>query len=86
MKTISMLELRTRGKEIVKRLNRGERMSLSYRGKKVATLVPEEDAWEKPAAADDPIRRLCKLAEPGLGSMTSEEIDQHLYGDSKDLH
>lgn len=81
-----MLELRTRGKEIITRLKRGEPMSLSYRGKKVATLVPEEGGLEQPAAADDPIRRLCKLAEPGLGSMTSEEIDQHLYGDSKDFH
>jgi len=86
METISMLELRTRGKEIVIRLKRGERMSLSYRGKKVATLMPLEGAGEKPAAANDPIRRLCELAEPGLGSMTSEEIDQHLYGDSEDLH
>ncbi|MGA2052594.1 MAG: hypothetical protein ABSH19_04705 [Opitutales bacterium] len=36
---------------------------------------------EPTCAADDPIRNLCSLADPGLTPMTNEEIDQLLYGE-----
>lgn len=54
MKTVSMLELRSRGKDIVRRLQKGESLKLTYRGKKVATLLPETD--KKAISKDDPIR------------------------------
>lgn len=40
MKTISMLELRSNGREVVRRLERGERLELTYRGRKVVRRVP----------------------------------------------
>jgi len=85
MKTISMLELRRRSPDVIKWLKNGEQMALTFRGKKIATLLPEEDPAQRPIPQDDPIRRLCELAEPGLGSMTNEEMDQLLYGNSKNI-
>lgn len=81
MKTVSMLELRSRGRDVVRRLERGERLELSYRGRIVATLVPTEADASKPIPPDDPIRTFHKFAEP-MGAMTNEEIDQLLYGDA----
>lgn len=40
MKTITMVELRTDSERIVRELARGVRMTLSYRGKPLAELVP----------------------------------------------
>lgn len=40
MKTITMVDLRTDSERIVKDLHRGVRMTLSYRGKPLAELVP----------------------------------------------
>jgi antitoxin (DNA-binding transcriptional repressor) of toxin-antitoxin stability system len=40
MKTISMVELRTHSTRVVRELERGVRMTLSYRGKPLAELVP----------------------------------------------
>jgi antitoxin (DNA-binding transcriptional repressor) of toxin-antitoxin stability system len=84
MKTISMLELRSKGREVIKRLERGERLDLTYRGRKVARLEPIQHDESGPIPADDPIFTLFKHAEP-LGSMTNEEIDQLLYGPEADL-
>lgn len=82
MKTVSMLELRSRGKDIVQRLKRGESLKLTYRGKKVATLLPEMQ--KKIIPENDPVRTFHQFAEP-MGSMTSEDIDQLLYGESPRL-
>jgi len=78
MKTITMLDLRLRSQEMVKRLQRGERLRLTYRRRRIATLVPESESvvLEK----DDPLRSLCTLAEPELEPLTNEQIDQVLYG------
>lgn len=81
MKTISMLELRSKGREVVKRLERGERMDLTYRGRKVARLEPIRPAMDGPIPDDDPIRTFHKFAEP-LGAMSNEDIDQVLYGEN----
>jgi antitoxin (DNA-binding transcriptional repressor) of toxin-antitoxin stability system len=80
MKTISMLELRSKGRDIVKRLDRGERLELTYRGRKVAVMEPAVSKKSTPIPADDPIRTFHKLAEP-LGPMSNEDIDQLLYGE-----
>lgn len=79
MKTISMLELRSKGREVVKRLDRGERLELTYRGRKVATMEPTVLKKSAPIPADDPIFEFLKRAEP-LGGLTNEDIDQVLYG------
>lgn len=79
MKTITMLDLRLRSREMIKRLERGEPLRLTYRRKRIATLVPESKP--RPPAAADPIRNLHKLAEPGLPPMSNEDMDQLLYGE-----
>ncbi|MDD5260468.1 MAG: hypothetical protein PHD76_01330 [Methylacidiphilales bacterium] len=84
LKTVSMLELRSRGRDVVRRLERGEKLALTYRGKRVATLVPECSGKNRPIPADDPIYRFVESAEP-MGSMTNEQIDQLLYGKPSDL-
>lgn len=40
MKTVTMVDLRTQSEKIVRELLRGGRMTLSYRGRPVAELVP----------------------------------------------
>jgi|688.fasta_scaffold952611_2 antitoxin (DNA-binding transcriptional repressor) of toxin-antitoxin stability system len=80
MKTVSMLELRSKGREVVKRLDRGERLELTYRGRKVATMEPALLKKSARVPDDDPIRTFHKLAEP-LGPMSNEDIDQLLYGE-----
>ena len=84
MKTVSMLELRSRGKDVVRRLERGERLELTYRGRKVARLEPMNPVEAGPIPEDDPIFALLEKAEP-LGPMTNEAIDQLLYGPEADL-
>jgi antitoxin (DNA-binding transcriptional repressor) of toxin-antitoxin stability system len=84
MKTISMLELRSKGRDIIRRLKRGERLTLTYRGRKVATLLPEPLDDDTPVASDDPIHTFAGMAEP-MGPLTNEEIDQTLYGEQSDL-
>jgi antitoxin (DNA-binding transcriptional repressor) of toxin-antitoxin stability system len=79
MKTISMLELRSKGRDIVKRLDRGERLELTYRGRKVAVMEPAVSKKSTPIPADDPIFAFLERAEP-LGGLTNEDIDQVLYG------
>ncbi len=79
-----MLELRSRGRDVVKRLERGERMALTYRGRRVATLIPEEAEDARRIAPDDPIFGFVANAEP-MGGMTSEKIDRLLYGGQTDL-
>jgi antitoxin (DNA-binding transcriptional repressor) of toxin-antitoxin stability system len=83
MKTISMLELRSKGREVVKRLDRGERLELTYRGRKVATMEPALRKKSSTIPADDPILEFLKRAEP-LGGLTNEDIDQVLYGRQAD--
>ncbi len=84
MDTITMLDLRSRGKDVVKRLERGEKLALTYRGKRVATLVPERPDDDVPVPPEDPIFQFAAGAEP-MGGMTNEQIDQLLYGQSADL-
>ena len=80
MKTISMLDLRTGGRALTKRLERGETLGLTYRGKQIATLVPVEGVLDRPMPARNAVRGMVDLAEWGLGTMSSAEIDHLLYG------
>lgn len=58
MKTITMVALRTDSERIVKDLRRGVRMTLSYRGKPLAELVPlSGEAAPDPLEALDPGER-----------------------------
>ncbi len=56
MKTITMVELRTDSERVVRELKRGERFELTYRGEKIADLVPPGPVAGK--RAQDALRRL----------------------------
>jgi antitoxin (DNA-binding transcriptional repressor) of toxin-antitoxin stability system len=80
IETISISEFRSKGREVVKRLDRGERLALTYRGRQVALLEPVREDRKGLIPADDPIHKFHRLAEP-LGPMSNEDIDQLLYGE-----
>ncbi len=76
MKKISMLDLRLDAERILARVQKGERMILTRRGKPVARLEPVADDAPDP---DDPFYALTDLAGPG-DSLSNAEIDACLYG------
>jgi prevent-host-death family protein len=79
MGTVTMLELRRHAQQIIDRVRRGERLTLTYRGAAVARLEPVEAA----AAVDDAFYGLADLAAcsgPAAGNLTNEQIDQAVYG------
>lgn len=76
MKQISMLELRRDAERIISRVQRGQRMILTRRGKPVARLEPIID--EHPDS-DDPFYLLADLAETGV-SLSNSQIDEVIYG------
>jgi prevent-host-death family protein len=76
-KSISMLELRTQAEEVLNRVQRGERLVLTYRGRPVARLEPvETDAYPP----DDPFLSITDLAESGSGPLSNADIDRIVYG------
>lgn len=77
MNTISMLDFRQNAEKIVARIQKGERLVLTYRGKPVARLEP---VVAPTVNDDDPFYRLDQLAETNGRSLTNEQIDRAIYG------
>jgi prevent-host-death family protein len=75
--TVSMLEFRRNAEDVLRRVRKGQRMVLTYRGRPVARLVPV--ASETPATAD-PFYRLTDLADEDGADLTNAEIDTIVYG------
>lgn len=84
MGEVTMLELRTHGRDIIRRLELGEKMALTYRGKRVGLLTPDPESESAPIPADDPLHAFVEMAEP-MGGLSNEEMDQFLYGEQADL-
>ena len=76
MKTVSMLEFRKNALEIVKGVQRGQRVVLTYRGEPMARLEPPESSPQ----ADDPFYTLADLADGSGKSLTNRQIDEAIYG------
>lgn len=77
MNTVSMLDLRQDAERVLNRIQAGERLVLTYRGKPVARLEPvSEDA----VTADDPFYRLDDLADPGGVALDNQDMDVIVYG------
>ena len=72
MASISMAELRRDAKGVLRRVEQGENLILTYRGKPAARLMPYATSLPKP---DDPIYRLADIAAPGEESLQNEQID-----------
>jgi prevent-host-death family protein len=77
MNTVSMLDFRRNAETIVLRVQNGERLILTYRGKPVARLEPIADPLVN---EDDPFYRLGELADSNGKSLTNEQMDQAIYG------
>ncbi len=78
MTSVAMLEFRRNAGGILKRVMRGERMVLTYRGRPAIRLEPAEPA-ESPQR-DDPFYRLAGLAGAGGGDADNTAIDEAVYG------
>lgn len=76
MKTISMLEFRRDAEQIIRQIQAGERLVLTYRGKPVARLEP---VLETAVAADDPFYTLYRLADVEGKSLSNREMDEIIY-------
>lgn len=77
MKTVSLLQFRRDAEGVLRKVQRGQRFVLTYRGKPVARLEPIPAAK---ISADDPFYTLCELADTNIEPLTNEEIDRIVYG------
>jgi prevent-host-death family protein len=75
--TITMLDLRENAEGIVKSVQKGQRLILTYRGRPVMRLEPIVANATDP---DDAFYRLADLATRGGRSLRKEEIDAIVYG------
>ena len=73
---ISTNELRFNFKKVIENLNRGIEMTLTYRNRPLARILPLERLDEIPE--EDPFYELHEKAE-AMGSITNEEIDSIVY-------
>jgi prevent-host-death family protein len=74
---ISTNDLRFDFGRVIKAVKLGKSLTLTYRNKPLARIVPL--ATQEELRDDDPLFRLHELAEP-LGPLTNREIDQAIYG------
>ena len=75
---ISTHQMRFEFERVLKAVKAGRSLTLTYRNKPLARIVPLND--ELPIAEDDPIFRLDELSEP-IGPLSNAEIDRLVYGE-----
>jgi prevent-host-death family protein len=75
---ISTNELRLNFDRVLKAVKQGRSLTLTYRNKPLARIVPLKD--EQLLSEDDPIYRMYELAEPIGVPLTNEEMDKLIYG------
>ena len=78
MTTVTMLEFRKNAETLVRRVSKGHRLLLTYRGRPVARLEPPER--DLPRLKDDPFYRLHELAGSKGRNLANREIDRIVYG------
>lgn len=71
-----MVEFRRDAEGVLRRLRRGERLILTYRGQPAARLDP---VTPPAPTADDPVYRLFDLAVDSGSALTNDEIDAVVY-------
>ena len=74
---ISTHQMRFEFERVLQAVKGGRSLTLTYRGKPLARIVPLKD--EQGLSEDDPIFRLDELAEP-IGPLTNAQIDALVYG------
>jgi antitoxin (DNA-binding transcriptional repressor) of toxin-antitoxin stability system len=78
MKTISTSQLRSRTRSLVRTLEGGKAVSLTYRGRKLASIWPLKS--ENGVGADDPLYRFHRHADKLARPLTDRDIDRIVYG------
>lgn len=76
MKTITMLEFRKNAGKIIRWLQQGQRMTLTYHGKPVMKIEP---ILSEKVSSGDPFYNLCHVAVNAAGSLSNEEMDKRIY-------
>jgi prevent-host-death family protein len=76
MDRVSILELRRDAEGIIRKVQQGKRLILTYRGKPVLRLEPIRP---QAAGPDDPFYALDRLAVAGGEALGNDEIDQIVY-------
>jgi len=74
---ISTHEMRFQFGRVLQAVKAGRSLTLTYRSKPLATIVPLKPHAE--ISPDDPVFRLHELAEP-LGPLSNAEMDAAIYG------
>ena len=74
---ISTHEMRFEFSRVLRAVQAGRSLTLTYRNEPLARIVPLTPRAAPPA--DDPIFRLHELAEP-IGPLTNRDIDRAIYG------
>jgi|WetSurMetagenome_2_1015567.scaffolds.fasta_scaffold1538957_2 prevent-host-death family protein len=78
MKTVSLLAFRRNAKQVLKWVQQGQQMVMTYRGKPVARLDPI-GSHRRPSV--DPFLGLVGLSKRSRGkSVSNAEIDKIVYG------
>jgi prevent-host-death family protein len=75
--SISTHEMRFQFGRILQAVKAGRSLTLTYRNKPLARIVPVKSPAVPPA--DDPIFRLHEIAEP-IGPLTNADMDAAIYG------
>jgi prevent-host-death family protein len=75
--TISTHDMRFQFSRVLRAVKRGRSLTLTYRNKPLAQIVPIAKAAD--ISAEDPIFHLQGLAEP-IGPLSNAEIDAAVYG------
>jgi antitoxin (DNA-binding transcriptional repressor) of toxin-antitoxin stability system len=78
MKTISTSQLRSRTRSLVRLLENGTAVSLTYRGRKLANICPVK--LKNGVRAEDPLYRFHRLASKEATPLTDRQIDRLVYG------
>lgn len=79
MAQVTLLEFRQHANDILNRVENGEEIIMTRRGKPAARLMPPADPATPEIREADPIYHLAKHAEK-LGRMSNTEMDEAVYG------
>jgi antitoxin (DNA-binding transcriptional repressor) of toxin-antitoxin stability system len=77
MTVVTMLEIRQDPVSVIRKVQAGRRMILTYRGKAVMRLEPITDTF---APESDAFYRLADLAAKGGKNLSNREMDEAIYG------
>ena len=77
MKTISTSELRSKTRSLVRTLENGKTVGLTYRGQKLARIFPLRHT--NGIQADDPLYQFHRHADKQAKPLSDREMDRAIY-------